>query len=119
MMVDDDLDILQILEHVFQKQGFQTIPIKTGEACLDWLRKNISTPPNLIILDCHLPGMNGLQVLEEIKKEMLHSPPVLMLTALSQEKTMLKAYGLGVSEYMTKPFMVSILMQKALRLISS
>ena len=118
MIVDDDPDILRILEYIFQKQEIQTISLEKGNACLEWLQANETALPDLIILDCHLPDISGLLVLEQIKKKFRNAPPVLILSALSQEENMVEAYKLGASEYITKPFVMSILIEKSLRLLS-
>ena len=60
--------------------------------------------PALVLLDLHLPKMDGLQVLEQIKNHPgLRSIPVVMLTSSREEQDMVKSYGLGVNAYVVKP----------------
>ncbi len=82
--------------------------VKTGEDALDFLYRRgeyADAPrPNLILLDLRLPGMNGLEVLSEIKKdEKLRKIPVVVLTVSESEADMIRAYDSGASAYLQKP----------------
>jgi DNA-binding response OmpR family regulator len=118
MIVDDDQDILQIVEYIFEREGMRTVAFQKGLEALDYLKNQQFKKPDLIILDVNLTDINGLVLLQEIKKLFLAAPPILMLSALSQEENILKAYQNGAKGYVTKPFVISILIQKSLHLIS-
>ncbi|HDI11474.1 MAG TPA: response regulator [Candidatus Acetothermia bacterium] len=82
--------------------------VRDGEEALDFLfrrGKYASAPrPNLILLDLNLPKKNGLEVLEEIKKdEKLRKIPVVVLTVSESEEDMVRAYDSGASGYLQKP----------------
>jgi|Deesub1362A_J573_1020465.scaffolds.fasta_scaffold01532_5 CheY-like chemotaxis protein len=82
--------------------------VTTGEDALDFLYRRdryANAPrPNLILLDLRLPGMNGLEVLEQIKKdERLRKIPVVVLTVSELEEDMVRAYDSGASAYLQKP----------------
>jgi DNA-binding response OmpR family regulator len=119
MIVDNDQDILQIVEYIFEREGMRTISFEKGLEALDYLKNQELPRPDLIILDVNLPDVSGLVLLQEIKKLFQEAPPVLMLSALSQEENILKAYQNGAKGYVTKPFVISILIQKSLSLIST
>ena len=82
--------------------------VKTGEDALDFLYRRgeyADAPrPNLVLLDLRLPGMSGLEVLSEIKKdEKLRKIPVVVLTVSESEADMIRAYDSGASAYLQKP----------------
>ncbi len=82
--------------------------VRDGEEALDFLfrqgRYTSAPRPNLILLDLNLPKKNGLEVLEEIKKdEKLRKIPVVVLTVSESEEDMVRAYDSGASGYLQKP----------------
>ena len=80
-----------------------------GEAALDYLFargefEGIEEPPHLILLDVRLPKVDGLEVLQEIRKtDDLESIPIVMLTTSASERDVLKAYELHANSYVVKP----------------
>lgn len=102
LLVDDDEHILRSLEIYLKMEEFRVITAAGGKEALDILNE---TRPDLIVLDIMMPEIDGFQVLEFIKsKQEIHTVPVIMLTAKSQDVDVLKGYQEGVASYMTKPF---------------
>jgi two-component system alkaline phosphatase synthesis response regulator PhoP len=102
LIVEDEKDIAKMLEYNLQKEGFKTLSVRDGEDALDAAMKE---HPDLVLLDLMLPGMDGLEVCKELKKEAkTASIPIIMLTAKSQESDKIIGLELGADDYMTKPF---------------
>lgn len=119
LVVDDDEDIIKMVQYAFQMRGFDVIALKEGEPTLRWLKGHIiNDPPHMIVLDCNLPDISGMIILDKIKEMAGESIPVLMLSSLSQEQNILEALRKGAQEYITKPFSMNVLMEKTLHLLS-
>jgi len=102
LIVEDEKDIIKMLEYNLKKEGYRILSARDGEDALDLAIREL---PDLVILDLMLPGMDGLEVCKELKKEAKTAPiPVIMLTAKSQESDKVLGLELGADDYMTKPF---------------
>jgi DNA-binding response OmpR family regulator len=101
LIVDDDRDARDILTRLLQREGYQCVAVEDGPGCLSAARtENI----DVILLDVMMPGMDGLQVCEELQKdEQLRAIPVILLTAKDDLATRADGMARGVSEYLTKP----------------
>ena len=99
LIVDDEPKIVEICRDYLKAAFFDTISANDGPSALVAVdREN----PDLIILDLMLPGMDGLDVCREIRKE--HSTPIIMLTARVEETDKIIGLELGADDYITKPF---------------
>ncbi len=99
LLIDDDQNISHLIRLYLEKEGFAVTECDRGDAGLAAYKRQ---PPALVLLDVMLPGVDGLQVLKEIRK--LGKTPVIMLTA--RDETIDKVLGLelGADDYITKPF---------------
>jgi chemosensory pili system protein ChpA (sensor histidine kinase/response regulator) len=85
---------------------------KDGLEALEILQ-NSQELPDVILTDVEMPRMDGYELLASLKKqELLREIPVIMITSRAGEKHRRKAFDLGVSEYLTKPFEDSVLVNK-------
>jgi len=107
LMVDDEEKFRSTTEKILQRKGFDTVLAASGEEALDKLDEN----PDVVILDVKMPGMDGHQALEEIKK---HSPdlPVIMLTGHGALPSAKEALQKGAFDYLAKPCDINILAGK-------
>jgi two-component system, OmpR family, alkaline phosphatase synthesis response regulator PhoP len=102
LIVDDEKDIVKMLSYNLKKEGYRTIEANDGEDALDLAWRE---HPDLIILDLMLPGIDGLEVCKQLKKEVETSRiPVIMLTAKTQETDKIVGLELGADDYVSKPF---------------
>jgi putative two-component system response regulator len=102
MVVDDTPANLKLLTEMLQGQGFRLLAFPSGKMALSAAAKN---PPDLILLDITMPGMNGFEVCEQLKAdEMLKDIPVLFISALTDTADKVKAFAVGGVDYVTKPF---------------
>ena len=96
----DDAEFLRnIVKDILSSQGYEVLQAKDGEECIDILSKN---PVDLLLLDINMPG-NGLEILEKVKGA-YPELPVLMLSAMADEKIVKKTLELGASGFVAKPF---------------
>jgi len=113
LVVDDEQLIRWSLEQNLKKQGYDVLTAPSGEDALRILRED---PPDLMLLDIQLPGINGMEVLERLR-EMDEDVIVIMVTALGVLETAVKAMRLGAYDYINKPFNLdelAIVIKKAL-----
>ena len=104
LVIDDNSDIRDLIAFIFEKAGLKVIQSANGESGLQELK---SKRPDLVLLDATMPGISGLEVLKAIRKDTdkeLSRVPVMMLTANSAEEDITRAFELGASSYIVKPF---------------
>ena len=104
LVIDDNSDIRDLIQFIFEKAGRQVIHGENGEKGLAQLR---ALRPDVVLLDATMPGISGLDVLKEIREDEdrdLRRIPVMMLTANSAEDDIAQAFALGASSYLVKPF---------------
>ncbi|MGI6299188.1 MAG: response regulator [Saccharofermentanales bacterium] len=101
LIVDDETNIVDILKVNLEREGYQTIAAYDGAQALEM---GISQKPDLILLDCMLPRMDGFDVCRKLRQQT--NVPILMLTAKSEEIDKVLGLELGADDYITKPFSV-------------
>ena len=99
LIVDDDPNINQLIKLYLEKEGYETETAERGDDALNLFKKN---PPQIVLLDLMLPGMDGWQVCREIRK--ISTIPIIMLTAKDETFDKVLGLELGADDYMTKPF---------------
>ena len=118
LVVDDDQDIVNWLKEILSRNGFRVKGVYTGE---DALRAVEEEPPDLILLDLKLPGIDGYEVLRRLRarKETRHIP-VIIITAspVDKEKTRVKVLGMGAKRLLVKPFSAETLVNEIKRVIT-
>lgn len=108
LVVDDEPDIRLVLQARLEAAGYSVSTAATG---LDALNSVRSAPPDLVLLDLMLPGMDGFSVCAMLKRDQrFNRIPILMLTARSQ---------VGADAYLTKPFQAAELLAEVRRLLES
>lgn len=98
LLADDDTELSGLLKEYFESEGFQVRLASDGVAALDEARK---PGLDLAVLDIMMPGMNGLNVLKELRKE--SKLPVIMLTARGDDTDRISGLELGADDYVPKP----------------
>ncbi|MEG5060172.1 PAS domain-containing protein [Microcoleus sp. A2-C5] len=102
LIVDDHPESLRLLSQVLSKRGYKVRPTRDGKLALNFAQ---STPPDLILLDIMMPGMNGYQVCEQLKASpKTKDIPVIFLSSLNEVFDKVKAFSLGAVDYISKPF---------------
>ena len=99
LLVDDDENICQLLALYLEKDGFSTEICNNGETALDRLK---SSSFDLVLLDIMMPGLDGFQVLDSLRK--FSDIPVIMLSARGEPMDKITGLDCGADDYITKPF---------------
>jgi two-component system alkaline phosphatase synthesis response regulator PhoP len=100
LVVEDQEDLLKGLEVNLKKEGFEVLKATKGETGLSL---TIKENPDLIVLDVMLPGMNGFELCQELRRRGI-DVPIIMLTAKSDEIDRVVGLEIGADDYVTKPF---------------
>ena len=117
LIVDDEEDICMILSYSLQKAGYEVLVAHSAEEALELLQSPnsliASSPIDLILLDIMMGEMSGLEMAEILnqepgtKSQERSVPPIIFLTALSDEDTVLQGFQLGADDYISKPFRIA------------
>ena len=99
LVVDDEPRIVELARDYLEHAGFRVIAADDGQHALDVARRD---PPDLVVLDLGLPGLDGLDVTKALRAE--GSIPIVMVTARDDELDKLLGLELGADDYLTKPF---------------
>jgi DNA-binding response OmpR family regulator len=108
LLVDDDESLLDLMEHVVQKEGFRTDRAMDGTEAL---RKIEALTPDLVVLDFMLPGMGGYEVLRELQASGSGGIPVIVITGRHMDRKNVDMVKLesNVKEFMEKPLRPAIM----------
>lgn len=110
LLIDDEEDILEFLEHVIAKAGAKVITGVNGKEAIELARKH---KPDLIILDKMMPVMDGIAACAAIRKEEeLKKIKILMLSAISDVDSQIEGLELGADDYLVKPIKSNLLISK-------
>jgi DNA-binding response OmpR family regulator len=117
LVVDDDQAISSLLEFIFQRQGYAVEVLHDGLKADEHISSD-HAPPDVVILDIMLPRVDGFALLRKIRlKPSWKEVPVLMLSALGDEQTIVRALDAGANDYVQKPFKPEELKARVRRLI--
>ncbi|MBI3317945.1 MAG: response regulator [Candidatus Omnitrophica bacterium] len=102
LIVDDEADIRDVLRLTLEPEGYEIQEAVNGEEALAYVRRST---PNLILLDFMMPRMNGLQVAQVLKKDiLLQHLPIIMLTSKGEVMDKVQGIDAGADDYVVKPF---------------
>ncbi len=99
LIVDDEASLREVLGQYLRLEGFLTLEAADGVEAIQVAQR---TPPDLIVLDLMLPGIDGVEVCRRLRE--LTAAPILMLTARREEVDKLEGFQAGADDYVTKPF---------------
>ncbi|HEU5051055.1 MAG TPA: sigma-54 dependent transcriptional regulator [Gemmatimonadales bacterium] len=97
LLIDDDVDVLRSIGNYFEQRGYEVTRELSGEA---GIATHERVRPDVVILDLRLPGMDGMEVLEQLRKR---DAAVILLTGQSDVETAVRAMQLGAENFLTKP----------------
>ena len=104
MAVDDDLTTRLILQSTLEEWGYEPVICSSGEEAADIIT-NGDEPPELLIVDWMMPGLNGLELCKRIRDtHQQEKPYILMLTSRSARADYINALDAGADDYLTKPY---------------
>lgn len=99
LVVDDEDTIREVIRRYLERDGFSVTEAADGHSALDAVRDE---PPDLIVLDLMLPGIDGLTLTRLLRAR--HQVPIVMLTAKGETSDRIRGLDLGADDYMAKPF---------------
>jgi two-component system alkaline phosphatase synthesis response regulator PhoP len=110
LVVDDEEDIRELVRYNLDREGYRVTVAGSGEEALKLIG---AKPPDLIVLDLMLPGIDGLSVCRELKKDSRTAHiPIVMLTVKGEESDIVIGLELGADDYITKPFSPKVLLAR-------
>ena len=115
LLVDDEPDILEFLGYNLKKEGFDVHTAPNGKKALKIARKIL---PQLIILDVMMPGMDGIETCEELKKiPELNDTMITFLSARGEDYTQIAGFEAGADDFITKPVKPKVFVSKVKALL--
>jgi DNA-binding response OmpR family regulator len=108
LLVEDDRDIAEPLARALAREGYEVSEAADGRAALEEV---LDAPPDLIVLDVGLPGMDGLDVCRHVR-QLCPQVAILMLTARDGELETVAGLDAGADDYVTKPFRLAVLLAR-------
>lgn len=112
LLVEDDAAISGPLVRALGREGYEVVPVSTGEAAL----REMSSPFDLVVLDLGLPDMDGLDVARAARQKG-YDFPILILTARAEEVDLVVGLDAGADDYVTKPFRLAELLARVRALL--
>lgn len=117
MVAEDDEQIAYLLQFLLEREGYRVVRAADGRDALRLMEE--IAPPALVILDVMMPYADGFAVLAQMRaKAGWREIPVIMLTARSQERDIVRAFDAGANDYIVKPFLPDELKARIRRLLS-
>jgi DNA-binding response OmpR family regulator len=116
LIVEDDDQIASLLTFMIERSGFEVLVARDGRAAQQIVES--APPPTIVILDIMLPYVDGFQLVAMIRKQAgWEDVPIIMLTAKSQERDIVRALDAGANDYIIKPFKPEELKARIKRLV--
>jgi PAS domain S-box-containing protein len=118
LVVDDDPDIRGLMEEALSFRGYQVSTAPGGREALAHVRESL---PDLILLDLKMPGVDGYEVIRQLKADDATRPvPIIVITAslVDQERDRVRVLGLGATQYITKPISIDTLIREIKKAIA-
>ena len=110
LLVDDEQDILEFLSYSLEKEGYKIFTANDGNKGLMLAKKHC---PDLVILDVMMPGMDGIELCDQIRQvPILNDALIIFLTARAEDYSQLAGFDAGADDYITKPVKPKLLISR-------
>ncbi len=117
LIVEDEPNLRLLLSHAMANEGHRVLEAANGEACLAVCQQEL---PDLILLDAIMPTMDGFTCCEALHQQFGdRCPPILITTALSDSKSVDRAFAVGAIDFVTKPIHWAVLRQRVQRILQN
>jgi DNA-binding response OmpR family regulator len=113
LVAEDEPMLLKTIELKLKKEGYEVITTADGREAVAKIEE---TDPDLVITDIMMPYVSGLEIVSIVRKKTNKRIPIIMLSAMEQEKVVMEAFELGADDYITKPFSLNELVIRVKRL---
>ena len=101
LICEDEEILLTSLEFRLLRQGFTVLKAEDGQRAKDIVTEQM---PDFIVADVMMPHVTGLELIQYVRQELNSAVPVLVISALDQDETVLEAFRVGANDFITKPF---------------
>ncbi len=115
LVAEDEAMLLKTVELKLKKEGYEVIATSDGKQALEQIEIE---KPDLVITDIMMPFASGLEITSFIRNKLQSKIPIIVLSAMEQEKVVMEAFELGADDYITKPFSLNELAIRVKRLIA-
>lgn len=109
LIIEDEKDIRDIMLYHLEREGYSVRAVQSAEEGFEVL---LRTPPDLVLLDMMLPGIDGFETLKRIRTGQYAHMPVIMVTARSEDADVVTGLELGADDYVCKPFSPRVLVAR-------
>lgn len=110
LVVDDEEDILELVKYNLEREGYLVDCVETGEEAIE---RATAIRPDGILLDLMLPGVDGIEVCRELRKNPdTRTIPIIMMTAKGEEADVVSGLEVGADDYVPKPFSTKVLIAR-------
>lgn len=115
LVAEDEPMLLKTIELKLKKEGYEIITTIDGREAV---AKIETEDPDMVITDIMMPYVSGLEIVAIVRKKTSKKIPIIILSAMEQEKVVMEAFELGADDYITKPFSLNELSIRVKRLMS-
>jgi DNA-binding response OmpR family regulator len=115
LVAEDEPMLLKTIELKLKKEGYEVIITADGREAVAKIEE---LNPDIVITDIMMPYVSGLEIVSIVRKKTDKRIPIIILSAMEQEKVVMEAFELGADDYITKPFSLNELAIRVKRLVS-
>src|SRR6185312_1973102 len=102
LIVDDETDLSELMRYNLEAEGFRIVSAESGDEALERIRDGV---PDLILLDCMMPGLSGIELPRRWRsRDENVRTPIIMITARGEEEERVRGLATGADDYVVKPF---------------
>lgn len=115
LVAEDEPMLLKTIELKLKKEGYEVIATADGRQAMAEIE---GSSPDMVITDIMMPYASGLEIISHVRQKVNKKIPIIILTAMEQEKVVMEAFELGADDYITKPFSLNELVMRVKRLMA-
>jgi len=116
VLAEDNTTLSLLLKFRLEKEGYQLLMAEDGKEAIELIE---SHNPDLILTDIMMPFVSGLEVISHVRNKLAAEAPIIVFSSAGQEEMVLKAFNLGASDFMGKPFSPNELVLRVKRLLGN
>jgi DNA-binding response OmpR family regulator len=114
LVAEDEPMLLKTIELKLRKEGYEVVATSDGRQAMAEIEVS---DPDMVITDIMMPYASGLEIISHVRQKINRKIPIIILTAMEQEKVVMEAFELGADDYVTKPFSLNELVMRVKRLM--
>ncbi|MES2374726.1 MAG: response regulator transcription factor [Bacteroidota bacterium] len=114
LVAEDEPMLLKTIELKLKKEGYEVVATADGRQAMAEIE---GSDPDMVITDIMMPYASGLEIISHVRQKITRKIPIIILTAMEQEKVVMEAFELGADDYITKPFSLNELVMRVKRLM--